>query len=657
MIDDESLRRARFFGVGDLAAGRYVGRAVEVVEAFDPAAGPGDVMDVLELYNVLKYLEQGMFPVDYGEDQQAIALAKVRAIRGVIGRFFSTLDAEGFASRLVGVEREYHDDLLELLARHGVFGRCAASTVLPALEALGMRLGNLLGCEKLVDAYEGEVRSRLMASPQCAEFVIRKYLVSGERGEVHLPASFTAMDSRELLREYVDTADANPNYLRLIETAPVSSESGVDSKLKLRAKRRYVEWTKQFFAEGSGTSILKTGYEIALSRSQVEPMKSDLAETDDDGLVSKYTYSRAWFDETCDNASILNNFQHLFQFANWQVLLMLPSYATHLGVFDRFLKTTGKSEYVTGAGFEAVDATTLLQTQMYQQYLNSKDQSLEGVFAWFFGEYLIEEFDAANFSFAPSDPGAPYLQRVRHLFSEMESVVAQFSLYAENAELDRELLEITSEQPRYLEIPSLLDGKYVYATTDEEVRGVLFTLFSDQAGMAYLREGLQAKDLFTLIRENAVPYDDFADYQKQRIDRLVGLKILSITDGLVRFGDISRIVVLKSLWATEAASYFHLSEASRVDVDVMVERGWVSRRSTLLTESEGKYFNYFLNNVGFGNGPRLRNRYAHGSQASGDENVHHNTYLTALRLMVALVIKMNDDFCIAAELAGSTDEK
>lgn len=81
----------------------------------------------------------------------------------------------------------------------------------------------------------------------------------------------------------------------------------------------------------------------------------------------------------------------------------------------------------------------------------------------------------------------------------------------------------------------------------------------------------------------------------------------------------------------------------------MVARGWAVRRSSLLTEAEGKYFNYFLNSLDFSNGPALRNKYLHGAQANAyGEDAHFQAYLTALRLTVALVIKINDDLALAA---------
>jgi hypothetical protein len=123
------------------------------------------------------------------------------------------------------------------------------------------------------------------------------------------------------------------------------------------------------------------------------------------------------------------------------------------------------------------------------------------------------------------------------------------------------------------------------------------------------------------------------------------LGVLQDTGSRVQPMNVEHLLILKALFTTQAASYYRLSDAGRAEADTMVAKGWVTRHSSLLTDAEGRYFNYFLNGVDFSNGPELRNRYLHGSQANADgEDAHFHTYTTALRLTVALVIKLNDDF-------------
>jgi hypothetical protein len=292
--------------------------------------------------------------------------------------------------------------------------------------------------------------------------------------------------------------------------------------------------------------------------------------------------------------------------------------------------------------------SSLLRTRLYQHYLETKGIDLEDVIAWFFNEYLVEEFGSPHFLFTPSTRGTSYLEKVRHLFVEMESVVNQFRLFVENGELDSDLLAITSHPVLYKQVPSLLDGKYVYPTDRDEIAGILYVLFSDQSTLNYINEDLKGVDVADLLVDNEVTYDDFHVFQKQTVDHLIELGILEDIGPRVSIANPQQFFVLKSLFTTEAVSYFHLSEAGRAEVDVMAARGWVSRRSSLLTEAEGKYFNFLLNKVDFSNGPELRNKYLHGSQVNADgEDAHFQAYITALKLTMALIIKMNDDFCLS----------
>ncbi|MCQ4118382.1 hypothetical protein [Rhodococcus tibetensis] len=650
MSDDTVGRRVRFYGAHDLATGWQVPRVVEIAELFDPNEALRSAEDVLELHHVQQYLELGLLPTAYTDEERAQLQARAPRIRSAVARFFSTINDTNFATRVAGVDHDYHLDLIELLGRNNAFERCDSSTALPALAAAGVHLRELLTSKKLVQAYDTQIRGKLLSSPRGAEHVVRKYLEEDTRSQVHLPASFTAVDARELLEAYIDYDDANPNYIRLIAAARENSRVGIDARLKLRAKRRNDQTTATFFAENNG---FRMGCKVGVSEFQDQLVVIEGATSEEHD--SRYTYSSQWLDETCDNANILNNFMHLFGFVDHQVLLTLPSYPANLGVMERVIGITGNTEYKTGVAFRVTDMCTRLQTHFYRDFLQTKGIDLEQVVAWFFESYLVEDFGAANFSFSPSQGSTSYLQKSRHLFAEMESVANQFALFVADGQVDRDLLAMGSELAQYKDIPSLLDGKYIYPS-GEEINGVLQLLFSDQSRLNYISADLSADAGAELLQENLVAYDDFEDYQKPSVDHLIGLNILENTGNRVQFVDAEQIHILRSLYNTQAASYYHLTATGRAVADYMVARGWAVRRSALLTDAEGKYFNYFLNQVDFSNGPQLRNKYLHGAQAGADgDNAHFDTYITALRLTVSLVIKINDDFQLAAFETGRKD--
>lgn len=250
-------------------------------------------------------------------------------LRSAIARFFSRIDDSNVAAVVADINREYHHALVDLLGRSKAFDRCDAVRMLDALRATGVGLVTMLGSKKLVQTYDAKVRTELLADAKNAEYLVSKYLYEGGREEIYLPPSFTPADGRDLMDRYIEGADANPNYVGLIESAPVSQLSGVDAKLKLKAKRRGVKMNAEFFKTNAGT---RTGCELGISESQDEPVRVEL-----EGMVTKVTFSDRCLEETTDYPSILNNVQHVFGFADRECLLTLPAYPADMSVFERHL--------------------------------------------------------------------------------------------------------------------------------------------------------------------------------------------------------------------------------------------------------------------------------------------------------------------------------
>lgn len=637
-----SDRRLKFFGLNDYGTFYQVEHAAEVLEAFDPLATAYSVSDIIELYNAQLFAESELFPRSYNDGQRAACKAAVPQLQAIVAKFFNSLVDANFAHLVEDVDYQYHSDLLRLLTQFKVYDRCAGTTVLPVLNRMRVGLGALLACKHLVRRYNEEVRTLLLSDPTNAEHVVRKNLEKNVRQAVHLPPSLTLNDQRTLVNQYVDSDNANPNFLELISLAPLRRDGVVDAKMKLKARRKHQQWTEEFFKENTG---ITTGCEVAIADEQIEPVEVSM-----DRMVAKFSYSRRWLEQTLDYPSILNNFLYLFNFADRRMLLTLPSYSAQLGVLERSIGITGKDAYPVGAAFRLTEISTFVQTALYRQFLKKRGIELESVIAWFFSEYLEKEFGASNFRYATSTAASTYLEKCRHIFAEMESILRQFSLYVEDGELDIDLLAITSEQVRYRCLPSLLTGKYIYRTDHEDIRNVLHLLFSDQSGLTYINEELKGKDAARLLIHHEVSYHQFADYQRPQVDYLIQQGVLKNTGERISFVSVDQFVVLRDLFDGEAASYYHYPIETRLAIDEMVARGWLERGRSLLSEAEADYFNYCLNQVKFSNGPDLRNKYVHGSNVDpADENEHFRTYITALKLLIALVIKINDEFCLRGD--------
>jgi len=632
-------RRLKFYGPNDYATFWQAENAVRILRDHDNAEALSDATHAIELHNARQFVSARFIPASLSEDEIADLDVTGDLVRSVVARFFTTIDETNIEERLREVPFEYHADLLSLLGNNRAFERINAPAMFAALEANGVTLGEMLANKKLVTAYDREVRDAILIDVRAAEHVIRHHFSRDTKGSIYLPKSFSAADSRDALRRYVEDPSANFNYVALIATANSDSSTGVDARLKLAAQRRSTKETKEFFANNAG---MKSGCEVAIADEQEEPVVETL-----DGMVVSYTYGRQWLDATTDEPSVLNNFQFLFEFANRSGLLTLPSFTSDLSVFERFLTTKGRTDYHVGVAHRVREMSSTLQTQLMRFFLSQKGIELEDVIAWFFDKYLATEFGAAGFSFTPTANGSSYLEKIRHLFAEMESILRQFTFFADDGEIDRDLLALSSDSMRFNQIPSRLRGKYLYPTDSPEIVGIMHHLLSDQSSLNYISEELRGDNAVELLARNEVRYEDFEDLQRPLVDQLIELGVLTNDKGQIRLTSIAHLRILVSLHASEVVSYFHLTASERTLADEMVTRGWLRRGSTLLTESEASYFNYLLNNVEFSNGPALRNKYQHGSQADVEDNdAHFAVYLVVLKLIIALVIKINDDFCL-----------
>lgn len=79
----------------------------------------------------------------------------------------------------------------------------------------------------------------------------------------------------------------------------------------------------------------------------------------------------------------------------------------------------------------------------------------------------------------------------------------------------------------------------------------------------------------------------------------------------------------------------------------MIKDGTLGVQSSLFSEPEAQYLDYHLNQHTYINSLDLRNKYSHGSHSGPGESEkeHEVNYYQLLKIMVCIVLKINDEFC------------
>lgn len=634
---DEELKYFKYYGPDDLSLPGYIPRIQDIINSFNRDS-QYTTTDILEIHNIQKLLHS-IFTLE-GCPQEKIDNFKNMS-NEIIAKFFKSINTSNVEEELINIPYNFALDLLELIEKHKVYENFKEPILLNLLWSKFIPT-DILRYKKLVKYYDSDIKNIMISDSRNAEYIIDKYLEQDK--DISLPPSLTPEDMSDLIRRYIDSSSADIRYLMLIGNSPTNKKIGINPKTRHAAKEQCEKIIQE---DKDSINIIdqKVSYNISISKDQ----KETKLVLHSDNIIN-ITYGMSSLDETLDYPSILHNFIHIFEWTDHRCLLNFPSYSSKFRILEKSMLFWGKKDYKTSNYFHGLDKISLCQICIYTNYLSSKGINIEQVIKWFFEEYLVREFKAKGFYFTCPTTSATYLEKTRHLLAEMESIANQFQAYVQEGEINKKLLTY-SDPIAYNRIPSLLDKKYIYAK-GEDIDSILRILFSDQSPLTYINESLKARNPIQLIFDNKLKYNSFNKYQQPYLDKLFELDLLTTdSNGQIQVTDTPQSEVFISFYEMELSVYYYLSQAGREYADTLQKKEWVTYDSTLLSDPESKYFNYFLNKSEFQNGPNLRNKYLHGSQLEDTEEDHYINYLIVLRLILCLVIKINDEFCLRDKLS------
>jgi hypothetical protein len=274
---------------------------------------------------------------------------------------------------------------------------------------------------------------------------------------------------------------------------------------------------------------------------------------------------------------------------------------------------------------------------------------------WFFEEYLSEEFCANGFRFNPPSEGTTLVEKCRTIASEMDGALKQFRMYVQDGEIDQELFEMSSEHVIFSNLSGFVQEKYAYGNSDN-IENEQFLLFSDQSHLYYIEKTKSKYTCFfdLLVKEN-VKFSDFREHQHKNLQWLIDQGIvIENSDGCLKIND-SKVYVLKDLYEHDVICPLYYDDELRSIVDEWCRSDDLRLTNTLFSEPEQNYLNYKLNKASYSNGLDLRNKYAHSTYPE-DENTQFVDYISLLKIMILIITKINEEFCLREQFTGIHDE-
>ena len=631
------MERVVFFSKYDWSLGYQYKRISELMDLQNEWESYHELNDVIELYNVLLVIDTGLYPNNITKEEWSNYQKTIGKIKPIVAKRFAKVTDKTIAGDLDSIDISYKHWFWNILFEFNGTDSISSSVVLDILNSGAANILHFLHNKKAVKKYGEAIKNYLLNNICYVRELVSEYLEAQGANYEHyyFPDELTKQDRTLLIEKYIDSPEANANVLHLISKSKGSENLPISPKLQLKAKRRYQEKIEEISKTGISYS-----YGVGITyQDQEEPVLWSI-----EGANVKYSYDVRWIIDNLDYPTLYNNFIYLFGFVDSQFRWLSISKSSKIGIFERSIGIKGKREYPISSWYNMMEITTQAQMQSYCAVLDKNGISTEDMIKWFFEEYLPQEYGLRGFVYNKPSYGSSVLDQCRNIAIEIDSILKQFKLYCEEGEIDRELFEISTSHMLVSEIPSLLGDKYVYPNGDR-IKIIFHLLFSDQSTMLYQHEEIgNCNSSYDVLKKKTICYANLQDYQKTDVDYLIEQGILSLDANQNISFSAKLLWLLYDLYENDFVCVEYLANYSS-ELKLLQDKGMIRFGSSLLSVPEQDYFNYIFNNASYDNSKDLRNKYAHGNQTLKEDEMSRD-YFIMLRMMVLIIIKINEELCL-----------
>ena len=600
-----------------------------------------NINKVFELYHTKLFFEIVSDIPGWTKEKYSEYKSRTLKLNTVVHEFFRLITEDNVVAIFDECYVSYWDDFRDFFYRIKTYTCFSGEKICDVLKGLHWNTFQILQDKAFVEYFDKEITLLLEEQEYGLRFIISHYLEEHEKEQkVYIPRSFTIDKRVKLIEDYLKGEDVNPNILQLIINAKSTSELPISPKMKKLADQRNTGFWN------SNKSSFMHEYGFSVSFGPYENIKNVRNENGEWILE----YDTGWIKNNTDYPTLLNNFIYLFEYTDSQSRCNCASNNYGRSALTDLFLVRGKGMYKKGIAFDMLESLSDIQMAGYVNQLNTLGINIEDIIIWFFESYLVEEFGVKNFTCNMPKSNDSILSKCKTLASAIDGVLTKYKMLCDDGEIDIDLFKYITDSPRIKDVPSLVKNKYCYSNSDDIVKEMNF-MFSDQSMLAYTEKtGSKYDNFVKLILSEEIGITDCQPYNQSAIRWLLERGVIYLEDEVIKCQK-ERVFILKELYEKNVISIQYIKSSILKE---MIAEGEIVTDNKLLTKPEYQYFDYLLNNSEFSDGKAIRNRYIHDSIIT-DESIMTADYYTLLKVMIMIIIKINDDCCLNEKINEEGD--
>lgn len=663
--------RVKFYGANDFSISYYLSRMEIIFDLFiEKKKEISNFTDAIELQNTFKIFDSGNYSTNWSEEYIDKVNSYKNVLKSKINEFYGRASSELILKYMILLKYEYkyREDFFDIFCRFNYGSKISENEFEDNFWKSELPLYYLLKDKYFSSVYPKFIKESFLAKAKHLEYLLSNY-TNSTKCFYHIPSNISSDEWNELLGDYINCLEVNPNYLRLL-LMPIRGLGTKYFKVTRHQKSEIQKILTLFYQSFDSSELgLHVIFEVYFDRKLYEKKIVELNEKSplsppeliDNSIINNlmkssrekvaeqltlYMVSLVDYEkikDKCDYNSLFTYFLNDSDLFSRKRMSKLPSFPNKetLGV-TKSIGVLTRNSYQDTQYFKLKQKLVSLKICAYQRLFSEFDLSIEQVVDWFFFHYCDEEkIKWLPFSFSPLDDKTD--NKTATIFRNEEKIRKQYFLLMEDREISIEQYNLLDSTPSIESLPSNIPKKYAYIVDSSDIKNILFLLFSDQSHLTFIDERKNGKTFVELIKNNIVRKEDFPRVDRGKIQFLVDNKILSEKNDRLVFLNYKEIDVLQDLFLYDEVSYFNSNNDEKAILDCLSEKGMIEFESNLFSKSEANYLNFLLNNSKFDNSWAIRNKYQHGSPSYESEELYQSDYSFALLILVMYMIKIDEE--------------
>lgn len=231
--------RVKFYSRFDLSIGHELNKATEVLNNQDIENHIEDINDVIELYNIQLYFDNGLYLDGWSEETKNKYIDVVSTYKGIIGKWLNNINDDNFTTILEDINREYKEDLFSLISKYKVFNNISSKTMHGCLKDNKISIRTILENENLSNHYEDIILDYAEEHTDFAALLIDYYLRKHDDNVIlYFPKSLDKEKCEKYIDRYVDSDIGNTNLLQLLTYSKGTNRFTITPELSLKAQKK-----------------------------------------------------------------------------------------------------------------------------------------------------------------------------------------------------------------------------------------------------------------------------------------------------------------------------------------------------------------------------------------------------------------------------------